>query len=176
MINSTALIFRISVLKWVSYTEWKRYGKPLPYIFNFEVISTMYIDLLNFNKIKDSLPEFKNIWKILYRDGKSNSQYVCACVYIYIWKTLNFNQNQMYSEKFNLSLKEAWLLPSAGGSYSKESAHNAGDPGLIPGWGRSPGEGNGNPLQYSCLENPMGRGAWWATVHGIAQSWTRLSD
>ena len=48
--------------------------------------------------------------------------------------------------------------------------------GLIPGWGRSPGEGNGNPLQYSCLENPMDRGAWWATVHGVAKNQTRLSD
>ena len=46
------------------------------------------------------------------------------------------------------------------------SAYNAGDPGLIPGWGRSPGEGNGNALQYSCLENPMDRGAWPATVRG----------
>jgi len=45
----------------------------------------------------------------------------------------------------------------------------AGDPGLIPGSGRSPGERNGNPLQYSCLENPMDRGAWWATVHGVAR-------
>ena len=50
------------------------------------------------------------------------------------------------------------------------------DLGSIPGSGRSPGEGNGNPLQYSCLENPMDRGAWWATVHGVAKSWTRLSD
>ena len=50
-----------------------------------------------------------------------------------------------------------------------ESAYNAGDPGLIPGSGRSPGEGNGNPLQYSCLENPMDRGAWQATVHGVAR-------
>ena len=48
-------------------------------------------------------------------------------------------------------------------------------PGLIPGLGRSPGEGNGNPLQYSCLKNPMDRRAWWATVHGVAKSWTRLS-
>ena len=47
--------------------------------------------------------------------------------------------------------------------------------GLIPGSGRSPGEGNGNPLQYSCLENPMDRGAWWAAVHGVAKSWTRPS-
>ena len=52
-------------------------------------------------------------------------------------------------------------------SDDKESACNAGDLGLIPGSGRSPGEGNGNPLQYSCLENPMDRGAWWATVYGV---------
>ena len=55
-------------------------------------------------------------------------------------------------------------------------AYNVGDLGSIPGSGRSPGEGKGNPLQYSCLENPMDRGAWWATVHGVAKSWTRLSD
>ena len=54
-------------------------------------------------------------------------------------------------------------------SGSKESACNAGDLGSIPGSGKSPGEGNGNPLQYSCLENPMDRGAWWATVHGVAR-------
>ena len=50
-----------------------------------------------------------------------------------------------------------------GGLDGKASAYNVGDPGSIPGLGRSPGEGNGNPLQYSCLENPMDRGAWWAT-------------
>ena len=53
---------------------------------------------------------------------------------------------------------------------------DAEDPGSIPGLRRSPGEGNGNPLQYSCLENPVDRGAWRATVHEIAISWTRLSD
>ena len=52
-------------------------------------------------------------------------------------------------------------------SVSKESAYDAGDPVLIPGLGRSTGEGKGNPLQYSCLENPMDRGAWKATVHGV---------
>ena len=57
----------------------------------------------------------------------------------------------------------------------KESACNVGDPGSIPGSGRFPGEGNGNPLQYSCLENTMDRGAWWATVHGVTKSWTQLS-
>ena len=50
------------------------------------------------------------------------------------------------------------------------NAGNARDMGSIPGLGRSPGEGNGNPLQYSCLENPMDRGAWWATTHGFAKS------
>ena len=58
----------------------------------------------------------------------------------------------------------------------KTSAHNAGDPGLIPGLGRSPGQGNGNSLQYSCLENSMDGGAWWAIVHGIAKSRTWLSN
>ena len=62
------------------------------------------------------------------------------------------------------------------GSDSKVSAYNAEDPGSIPGWGRSPGEGNGNPLQYTCLENPMDGGAWWATVHGVAKSRIPLSD
>ena len=52
----------------------------------------------------------------------------------------------------------------------KESACNAGNPGSIPGWEKSPGEGNGYPHQYSCLENSMDRGAWWATVHGIVES------
>ena len=63
-----------------------------------------------------------------------------------------------------------------GGSVVKESTCNVGDQGSILGLGRSPGEGNGNPLQYSCLENPMDREAWWATVHGVAKSWTQLSN
>ena len=59
-----------------------------------------------------------------------------------------------------------------GGSDGKESACNAGDLGSIPGSGRSPGEGNGNPLQYSCMENAMDRRAWWVTVHSAAKSRT----
>ena len=66
-----------------------------------------------------------------------------------------------------------WGFP--GGSEVKAPASNAGDPGPIPGLGRSPGEGNGNPLQYSCLENPMDGEAWQATVHGVAKSQTSLS-
>ena len=63
-----------------------------------------------------------------------------------------------------------------GGADGKESACNAGDSSLIPGLGSSPREGNGNPLQYFCLENFMNRGAWWATVHGITKSWTQLRN
>ena len=61
-------------------------------------------------------------------------------------------------------------------SDGKESACNAREPRSIPGLGRSPGEGNGNPLQYSCLENSMDRGVWWATVHGITKNRTRLGN
>ena len=64
----------------------------------------------------------------------------------------------------------------AGGSDDKEFTCNAGDQGSIPGSGRSPGGGNGNPLRYSCLENPMDRGAWWTTVHGVTKSQPELSD
>ena len=59
-----------------------------------------------------------------------------------------------------------------GGAEGKESTYNAGDLGSIPGSGRSPGEGDGYSLQCSCLENPMNRGALWATVHGVAKTWT----
>ena len=68
------------------------------------------------------------------------------------------------------SLMSSLGLP--GGSVVKNAPANAGDAGLIPGSGRSPGGGNGNPLQYSCLENPMDREGWWATVHAVTKSWT----
>ena len=58
----------------------------------------------------------------------------------------------------------------------KESTFQAGDSSLIPGLGRSPGEGNGNPLQYPCLGNPMNRGVWWSTIYGVTKSRTQLSD
>ena len=63
-----------------------------------------------------------------------------------------------------------------GGSNGKESACNAGNAGLIPGSGRSRGDGNGYPPQYSCLENSIGRGDWWAIVHGVTKSRTQLTD
>ena len=68
--------------------------------------------------------------------------------------------------------EEIWACISEG----KESACSAGDPDSTSGLGRLPGEGDGNPLQYSCQENSMDRGAWWATVHGVAKSQTQLSN
>ena len=61
------------------------------------------------------------------------------------------------------------------GSVVKDLAANMGDMGSVPGWGRSPGEGNGNSVQHSCLENSKDRGAWWGAVHGVAKSQTRLT-
>ena len=81
---------------------------------------------------------------------------ICICIYIYIITYMN--------EGF------------PGGSAGKESACNEGDLGSIPGPGRSPGEGNGNPLQCSCLENPRDGRAWWAAIYGVAQSRTRLKQ
>ena len=77
-------------------------------------------------------------------------------------------------EKIFAKLLSVKSLP--GVSDRKASAYNAGDPGSVPGSGRSPGEGNGNPRQYSWLENPMDGGAWWATVHGVTKSQTWLSN
>ena len=87
------------------------------------------------------------------------SQFLLPCVLIELFHCLSYWDNCV----------PQWLNSNA-------SACNAGDLGLIPGWGRSPGGGNGNPFQYSCLENPMDRGVWWTTVHGLLKSWTWLSD
>ena len=78
----------------------------------------------------------------------------------------------------NMPFMLSYVLPNRfpGSSDGKESAYNAGDPGLILGLGRCPGEGKGNSLQYSCLKNPMDRGAWRAIVHGVTKSRTQLSN
>ena len=84
--------------------------------------------------------------------------------------TSYINNHQPYHKKVIAYTKPKKVFPD--GSDNKKSACNAGDPGLIPELGRSPGEGNGNPFQYSCLENSMDRGAWWAMVHRVAKSLT----
>ena len=78
--------------------------------------------------------------------------------------------------KLVFPLYRVWNKGFPGSSEGKESACSVGDPGLIPELGRSPGEGNGNPLQYSCLENSMERGAWRVIVHAVAKTQTQLSD
>ena len=78
-----------------------------------------------------------------------------------------------------LSLQVREPLGFPGGAVARNPPANAGDTrdaGSTPGLGRSPGVGNSNPLQFSCLKNPLDRGAWWATVHRVAKSWTQLSD
>ena len=72
-----------------------------------------------------------------------------------------------------LAQKPCFFRASLGAQQYKNPPANSGDAGLIPGWGRSPGEGNGNPLQYPCLGNPMDRGAWRATVYGVTKSETQ---
>ena len=89
---------------------------------------------------------------------------------------LSFNSKGHKSSGFYLFQYQFIHVDFHDGSDGKASAHNAGDPGSIPGLGRSPGEGNGNPLQYSCLENPMDGRAWQATVHVVTKSRTQLSD
>ena len=73
--------------------------------------------------------------------------------------------------EFNIKLVHQSVIRRPWWLSCKESTCNAGDWGLIPGWGRSPGERNGNPFQYSCLENSMDRGAWWTTAHGVGHDW-----
>ena len=81
---------------------------------------------------------------------------------------LQITKFHLFLWRSNISLGVPWWLPG------KESACSAGGAGSIPGSGRFPGGKHGNPRQYSCLENSMDRGAWWATVHGVAKSWTQL--
>ena len=83
---------------------------------------------------------------------------------------------ELYSLSLYIYIYTHWCVGFPGGSDGKEFAYNVEDMGLIPGLRRSPGEGNGYPLQYSCLENSMDSRAWQATVQGIAKSWTHLSD
>ena len=107
---------------------------------------------------QESNPGLLNCRQMIYQlsyEGSPNTQESFAFLY-------TNKKDQKEKNKYCI-LMHFWGFSQS--SVGKSSACNAADPGLIPGSGRSPGEGNGNPLQYSCLENPMDRGAWWATVH-----------
>ena len=101
----------------------------------------------------------------------SQSVVPCPVLTVAFWPAYRF-----LGWEILVSSIKSFLIGSPGGSDRKEPACSAGDPGSIPGSGRSPGKGKSNPLQYSCLENSTDRGAWQATVHEIKKSWTRLSD
>ena len=108
-------------------------------------------------------------WSMFWRNNHSRTKMV-------VWSQLDvlFPEFICTQKIYRRIKKTFWRKSSRMGIpwwlRGKESACNTGDPGSIPGLGRSPGEVHGNPLQYSCLENPMDRGAWWATVHGVAES------
>ena len=96
--------------------------------------------------------------------------------FIFLGSKITADGDCSHEIKRHLFFERKVMTNLPGGSEVKTSACNAGDLGSIPGLGRSPGEGNGNPLQYSCLESPMAGGACWATVYGVTKSWTQLSD
>ena len=124
---------------------------------------------LTWNRLRYTSTTFSNKhWtSILFSNKKGTNYWYMQHHYYTQWKTPDLKDYILYD-----SIYTTFGKSFPGSSDGKASAYNTGDLGLIPGWGRSPGEGNDNPLQYSCLENPMDWGAWWATVHGVAKSWT----
>ena len=112
--------------------------------------------------LKDFEPYFASLW----------NECSCGVVWIFFGIALlwDCNENWPFPVLWPvLRFCVYFCFPCS--SVGKESACSTGDPGSIPGWGRSPGEGNGNPLQYPCLENLTDTGVWWAAVHGVAKSW-----
>ena len=106
--------------------------------------------------------EVSNLWGLI---EKKKSTYFSSRL---AWSSAGHEDTRTYTRSLVFDCEHI-DLGFPGVLVSKESACNAGDQGSIPGLGRSPEEGNGNPLQHSCLENPMDRGAWWTTVHGVAR-------
>ena len=114
----------------------------------------------------------KGLWRVNNSLGRLK-----AVIRWYYPFTLVIWQFYMIYNMHNIHMQNIIYIISSfpGGSDSKESACNSGDLGLSPWSGRSPGEGNGSPLQYSCLESSMDRGAWWATARGVPYNWTQLN-
>ena len=134
-----------------------------------------------FHRVQIDFQVFLKLW--LFDHLNSLVTWVESALESFVFQIKKKTQKIMgvRSTKIQKYWPQIWLLKKShnrfpGGSDGKASAYNVGDPGSIPGLGRSPGEGNGNPLQYSCLENSMDGGDWWATVHGVTKSRTRLSD
>ena len=120
--------------------------------------------------IKDIIcTSFKNNYKV-HRE-KNNRKYA----FFFVLKLINIVWSNTVNLRKRKYIPHVWMEIFPGGLDGKESACNVGDLGSIPDLGRSPGGGHSNSLQYSCLENLMDRGVWWATVHGISKSQTWLT-
>ena len=113
-------------------------------------------------------------WRIPWTEEPGRLQSMGLQTIRHDWATNTFTFSDISDITIIVVIELLVGFPS--GLDSRESDYNVGDMGSVPGLGRSPGEGNGYPLQYSWLENSMDRGAWRATVHGVSKSWTWLSD
>ena len=147
-------IFQVGVLEWVAIAfSMERCYKPVTEEDNFHLGFWSCIIIIQWES-----PEASSYALWLWPPTSGHS-----------WSALSWSHRIVTAGHF-------YRMGFAGGSDGQESACSAGHLCSLPGTGRSPGEGNGNPLQYSCLENLKDKGAWSATVHGVAKSWTWLSD
>ena len=115
------------------------------------------------------------IWTTMREVGKRNC--LGSVSHVKDFELAMYCSGKMLNDYWNMNDKNTFRLQNSSCvSEGKEPACNARNPGLMPGLGRSPGEAHDYPLQHSCLENSMDRGAWWAVAHGVAKSQTRLSN
>ena len=178
----------LTVKSWPAYRSLRRqvrwFGIPISLrTFQFVVIHTVNrFNLVNETEV-DVFLEFPCFYYDLTDVGNlisgssafsKSSVYIWSSWFTYCWSLAWRILSTALLAGESAQLYGSWGLP--GGSVDKDSACNAGELDLIPRSGRPPGEGNGNPLQYSCLENSMDKVTWRATVHGVAKSWTQLSD
>ena len=151
-------ILQASILQWVAISFFRRSSRPR------DRTQASYMAGRFFTVWPTKEAHLDIYWKLKQRKPKQNPHIMNECVLTMLWLS-SWNHLWRFSHGQDFP----------GGSEGKASAYSVGDPGSIPGSGRSPEEGNGNPLQYSCLENPIDGGAWWAAVHGVTKSRT-LSD
>ena len=115
------------------------------------------------------VPSATPAWNGFESKTQGSHRLLCHHLLLTSIEACSFSERLRQQNKKGTTMKSLYF---PAGSDGKESACNVGDLGSIPGSGRPPGGGHGNPLQYSCLENPTDRGAWWATVHGVTESQT----
>ena len=151
------------------------------FLYDLAFVSRQSIIICQFKYLK-TLTDFNYFWYLIFLTDPEFCEHLGDILCMYVFLLFSFNHGK-WIEKHELEMKIInrrglimYLGGFLGGSEVKTYACNAADLGSTPGLGRSPGEGNGNPLHYSCLENPMDGEAWWAIVHGVSKSRTWLSD